>query len=235
MKNYIILLVILISFSACTKPDNRKVVDKTKDASEVKKESNIVAIADLPFVIDSTSYMIHPIGNYTTQKNRSKYLGSSGSYSSDNISITNYSKNRISGSISNVKFQHIDSNELTSLTKEIINIHSINFLREVYKKTENGYFIYNVTDKDTNADEDFDYNDLESLYISNLNGTNFRKLSPNGQDLVTWKTILEANKLYFKTIEDIDGNGEFDKKDKTHYFYLDLSLPNSNVVEYHPI
>ncbi|MFD2915843.1 hypothetical protein [Psychroserpens luteus] len=235
MKNYIIILVILISISACTKQDNRKVVDETKDVSEVKKESKTVAIAELPFVIDSTSYMIHLIGNYTTHKRRSEYIGSSGSYSSDDISFTNFSKNRISGNISNVKFQHIDSNELKSLTKNILNIHSMNFLREVYKKTENGYFVYNLTDKDTNADGELDYNDLESLYISNLNGTEFRKLSPNGQDLVTWKTILEANKLYFKTIEDIDGNGEFDKKDKTHYFYLDLNNVGSKVVEYHPI
>ncbi|MEM5565422.1 hypothetical protein WNY78_09910 [Psychroserpens sp. AS72] len=235
MKNYIIFLVIIISFIACTKRDNRKVVNDTKDVSEVKKESKTVAIADLPFVIDSTTYMIHPIGNYTTHKSRSEYIGSSGSYTSDNISFTNFSKNRISGSISNVKFQHIDSNELKSLTKNILKIHSMNFLRDLYKKTENGYFVYNLTDKDTNADGDLDYNDLETLYISSLNGTGFRKLSPNGQDLVTWKTILEANKLYFKTIEDIDGNGEFDKKDKMHYFYLDLSVPNSKVIEYDPI
>ena len=50
-----------------------------------------------------------------------------------------------------------------------------------------------------------------------------------------WKTILEANKLFFKSIEDIDANGEFDKKDKIHYFYLDVSIPNAEVTEYFPV
>ncbi|MFT5848069.1 MAG: hypothetical protein ACJARX_002367 [Psychroserpens sp.] len=44
-----------------------------------------------------------------------------------------------------------------------------------------------------------------------------------------------TKRLYFKTIKDIDNNGEFDKKDNKHYFYLDLNDINSKVIEYFPI
>ena len=235
MKTYIKILIILITFSLCSDRDKRKVVDDPKTVSEVKKETKIIQIAELPFLIDSTSYMIHTIGNYNPQKGRTKHIGSSGSYYSDDFTSTSFSENRISGNISNVKFQHIDSSALKSLTKNTLNIQSMHFLREVYNKTGHGYFIYNVIDKDSNADGELNYEDLESLYISNLNGTAFRKLSPNGQDMGNWKTLLEANKLFFKSIEDIDANGEFDKKDKIHYFYLDVSTPNAEATEYFPI
>ena len=231
MKNIIPILIIIISFSACTKRDNRKVVDDVENLSKTKKEIKTIDIADLPILIDSTSYLVHPIGNYSIEKDRSEY-----SYKrSENLSVVNYSGNRITGNISNIKFQDIDSNELISLTEETLNIKSMMFLRDVFEKTEKGYFIYNVFDKDTNADGELNSEDLRSLYMSNLNGTAFRKLSPSLQDVNRWKVITEANKLYFKSIEDIDKNGEFDKKDKTHYFYLDLSNKNSKVVEYFPI
>jgi len=235
MKKIIILLIIITTCIGCEKLDKRKVIDDPKSASEVKKEVKTIEIADLPFLIDSTNYMIHPIGNYMPQKSRTKYEGSSGSYYEIDNTYTNYSRDRISGNISNVKFQHLDSSGLKSLTTKIINIQSMNFLREIYKTSDIGYFLYEVTDKDTNSDGKLNFRDLKSLYISNLNGTNFRKISPDSQDLIKWKTIVIAHKLFFKSIEDVDNNGEFNKKDKTHYFYLDLSVPDSQVVEYFPI
>ncbi|MDG5492673.1 hypothetical protein [Psychroserpens sp. SPM9] len=209
-------------------------VDDTKTSTEALSEQKTVAIADLPILIDSTSIIIHPIGNYIKSKNRSDYFKSS-SYESDSFSTVNHTRNQIRGLMSNIKFQHIDSNALKPLTDKKICISSMNFLREVFEATAQGYFLYLVYDKDTNVDGVLNYKDLESLYMSNLDGTAFRKLSPDNQDLKQWKIIIEAKKLYFKSIEDSDKNGEFDNKDTLHYFYLDLNAINSQVTEYYPI
>lgn len=234
MKNYIPLLILIILCSACTKGDKRKVVSEVENGQAENKNIKTVDIADLPIHIDSTHYLVHPIGTYILKKDRSDY-SKYGSYRLDNYDISSQSGDRITGNLSNVKFQRIDANELKSLTEENLNISSMTFIRDVFKKIEKGYLIYDVIDKDTNADGTLDFNDLRSLYMSNLNGTSFRKLSPNGQDLIKWKVILAANKLYFKSLEDTNNDGEFNKKDQFHYFFIDLSDDTSKVVEYHPI
>lgn len=236
MKYYFLLFIFIISFTACSNSDNRKVVENSENTSKKQKEDTSYEISDLPIHIDSTAYLIHPIGNYVIRRGRTKYFDSEDYEVNSSSSVSmNHSKNKITGDLSNVKFQHLDSNKLKSLTDKTLRINSMLFLRDVYKKNNKGYFVYNVIDADTNSDGKLNYNDLRSLYISNLNGTKFRKLSPNRQELNAWKIIIEANKLYFKSIEDSDKNGEFNKKDKLHYFYLDLDNENSKVIEYYPI
>lgn len=238
MKNLITILIIIISFSACTKRDNRKVVNDVDNKTETKNDIKTVTIADLPIHIDSTDVMIHPIGSYVLSRNKSEY-SEYGSYRSDSYpemnGISNNHGDRITGDISNLKFQNINSNKLISLTNRTLSIRSILFLRNIYKTTGNDYLLYDVIDKDTNADGEYNFKDIKTLYISNLDGSSFRKLSPNLQDMVNWKIILEANTLFFKSIEDSDNNGKFNKKDKMHYFYLDLSNKTSEVIEYYPI
>jgi hypothetical protein len=41
--------------------------------------------------------------------------------------------------------------------------------------------------------------------------------------------------LYFRTIEDTNKNGEFDKEDNVHYFYVNLLDKEWKALEYKPI
>jgi hypothetical protein len=237
MRKLIILFIIIISFSACTKRDKRKVVDDPKSVSEIKKEDNTVDIAHLPLHIDSTNFLIHPIGNYKIEKSRSKYYSEDGvGYSSlDNYSSNNYNGYKIVGDLSNVKFQHINSKKLNPITNQVIKIQSMSFLYRIFNDHKIEIYVYDVIDKDTNKDGKLTYEDLKSIYISKHDGSDFKRISPQQQEVSQWKEMTTNKRLYFKSIEDADNNGEFDKKDKTHYFYLDLSIPNSKVVEYYPI
>ncbi|WP_460218162.1 hypothetical protein [Psychroserpens sp. MEBiC05023] len=234
MKHYIKYLVIILLFIACSDNDNRKVVAKNDTTTKHNKTSKTKVIANLPMLIDSTDFLIHPIGKYALKKSRSEYF-SSDSYESHEFSSVSSSRDGFYGNLSNVKFQQIPSKELKALTTSTINITSMTFLRQVYNDLNKGYFLYEVNDKDTNADGTLNSGDLESLYISNLNGAGFRKLSPDRQELITWKVIIEAKTLYFKSIEDTDNNGKFDNKDTMHYYYLDLNQDNSKVIEYFPV
>ncbi|MFT7033931.1 MAG: hypothetical protein ACJA2S_002440 [Cyclobacteriaceae bacterium] len=92
-----------------------------------------------------------------------------------------------------------------------------------------------VTDKDTNNNGELNDDDVESLYLSNLNGSNFKKLSFGYQELLDWKILTINKRLYFRTIEDIDKNGEFNKKDEIHHFFVVLEKPKFIAVEYDPL
>lgn len=91
-----------------------------------------------------------------------------------------------------------------------------------------------MVDKDTNRDGKIDSNDIKTLYISEINGNNFTKLSADLEELIDWNTIEVQNRLYFRTIEDINKNGSFDKNDLMHYYYVDLKNPMWEAVKYSP-
>ncbi|WP_047545134.1 hypothetical protein [Psychroserpens sp. Hel_I_66] len=234
MKHYILILIAILSLNACKKRDNRKVIETKMTPSAVKKEDNTVDIADLPIYIDSTNYIIHPIGNYKIQKSRAEYFSGADYYSGD-YRVANFNGYKIAGDLSNVKFQKVNSDVLKPLTNEVIKIHQMSFLFMIFEDTKNGFYVYDVIDKDTNANGKLDQKDLKSIYVSDIDGSIFKRISPQLQDLVQWKEMVINKRLYFKTLEDTDNNGEFNKKDTMHYFYLELNKADFEVVEYFPI
>ena len=236
MKNILIIGTIIILFSSCRDNDKPKIVhNENKEIPELKKDTSFIEISDLPIQIDSTNYLIHTIGNFKIENNRGKVIYSSSGNSSKNFSISSYGGYRISGNISNIKFQHTDSNKLSSLTEKLIKIRSVSFLRKVFDNTKKQLLVYELADKDTNQDGKLDFNDINTLYISKINGNNFMKLTDNNNELIDWKIIESLNRLYFRTIEDINKDGEFNKKDIVHYKYVDLNSEKLKVLEYNPI
>ncbi len=162
------------------------------------------------------------------------YFGSS-SYGSGSFSSTNYNRSEITGNFYNVKFQHIDSETLTTLTNKNIRIRSIAFLRYVFNNTKKQILVYRVLDKETNRDNSLDDNDVETLYMSNLDGSSFVKLTTDFQELIDWKEVAVKNRIYFRSMEDTNKNGEFDKDGMVHYHYVDLSNDQRKVTEYEPL
>ena len=59
--------------------------------------------------------------------------------------------------------------------------------------------------------------------MSEISGANFLKLTPNLQELIDWSVVEVNNRLYFRTIEDTNKNGDFDKDDNLHYYFVDLN------------
>ncbi|MEZ4841820.1 MAG: hypothetical protein R2821_10035 [Flavobacteriaceae bacterium] len=47
-------------------------------------------------------------------------------------------------------------------------------------------------------------------------------MSPKDHQLHNWKYISEASKIYYQTLEDTDGNGEFDSQDRQHLYSLSI-------------
>ncbi len=238
MKHIIILAFTILLIVSCGNEEKPKVIypeNGNAETTELKKDSILIEIADIPIHIDSTQYLIHPIGEYEIYGTRGKsYFGSS-NYGSGSFSISNYNRYEITGDLHNLKFQKIDSENLTTLTKQNIRIKSITFLRDIFDNTNKQILVYRILDKDSNRDNKLDDNDINTLYISNIDGTNFTKLTAEFQELIDWKFIEIMSRLYFRSIEDTNKNGVFDKEDKVHYQYVDFNLDKLKVTEYQPI
>ena len=229
---------VLLLFSCKGQEEKPKVIYKdeveTSEQQEaVKEKTEDIRIADLPLVVGSSSYLIHPVGEVRVYTSPSKYGTSKVNQFS--YTVSNYVPFEITGYLENLMFQHKDSLEIRPLTTKKIQIQSVVYLNTIAEKLKKNILVYNVFDADTNRDGKIDSNDIKTLYISRSSGREFKKLSPYLQELLDWTVIDVQNRLYFRTIEDINKNGAFDKNDNVNYFYIDLTDPKWEVKSYDPL
>ena len=237
MKILLTFGILILVFISCTdeKPKITYPENGTDKIEEIKRDSTVIEITDLPIHIDSTQYLIHPIGEFNLYDSRKSGYFSSSNYGSSSLIISTYSNYRISGNLYNLKFENIKTNKIRSLTDKNLIIKSVTFLKDIFDNIEKQILVYRILDKDTNRDKKLDDNDISALYISNIDGTNFTKMTSEFKGLIDWKTIPIMNRLYFRSIEDTNKNGEFDKDDKIYYNFVDLTNKNWNVKKYEPI
>jgi hypothetical protein len=234
ISKYIVLSLVVFLVSCKEEKDTPKVIYDTTSkqrSAPVIAESKIL-VADLPVQMEGTAFLLYPIGEFSvSDKTSNKYSSSERS----SFTVSNSSENEITGYLSNFKFQKIGSDSLKVLTDKPVLIERVTYLKSIADKTKKQFLVYVLEDMDSNKDGKLDSNDIRDLYISDISGENFTKLSKDFQELIDWNVIDSQNKLYFRTIEDINKNGAFDKDDKVHYQFVDLLDKDLKVVEYNPI
>ena len=192
-----------------------------------------IEVADLPIQMDGTNFLLFPIGKLSVSDKN--YDSSSRGGNQLNYKVSNYSEYQITGYLRNLKMQQIGKDSIRTLTDKDIVIHSITYLKSIADKTKQQILVYVIEDMDTNKDLTLDDNDIKCLYLSDVSGNRFIKVSADFQELIDWNVVESINRLYFRTIEDTDKNGKFDKKDKLHYHFIDLSNKVWKSNEYNPI
>ena len=229
----------LLTLVSCKKEEVQKpkVIYKTPAKTDaIARDSSQVLIADLPIHMPGTNYLIYPIASMNIyEKNIKSSYGSSSNGNEMSFKISNYSEFEITGYLQNLKFQEVSSDSLKALTDKPILIQTVTYLKSVSDKTKQQVLIYTLADSDTNRDGKLDNSDIKTLYISDISGDNFTKLSVDFQELIDWSLIESKNRLYFRTIEDTNKNGKFDKNDIIHYHFADLSNKDWKVSDYSPI
>ena len=241
MKNYLkyIALAIIGTVVSC-KDDVQKqpkvIYDVSNKVKAVDKtDSTQIEIADLPIQMEGTNYLIHPVGDLRVYERGSKSRYGSSSVNDLSFTISNLGEYEITGYLQNLKFQKTDSDSIRPLSDKPVLILTATYLKPVADKTLNQIMVYTLADSDTNKDGKIDSGDIKTLYLSDISGENFTKISQDLQELVDWNLIESKNRLYFRTIEDTNQNGQFDKNDVLHYNYIDLASKKWEVKNYKPI
>lgn len=229
-------LVLLVSLVSCKQEQETPKVSyeasKSKDV-KVTPDSSGLKVADLPILMEGTNYLIHPVGNVRLVDRENKVYGSSKTHQVS-YAISNYNQNEITGYFDNLHFQHIDSTSIKPLTTKKVQIQTATFLNTIAAKIKKQIMVYTLVDADTNKDGSTDQNDIKSLYVSTMSGEKFTKLTEAFQELIDWNIIEAQKRLYFRCIEDTNKNGAFDKNDKVHYHFVDLSANEWKVEVYTP-
>ena len=230
-------IAVLLLVSCKDEVEKPKVIyDATnKSKSVAKVDSTQVAIADLPIQMEGTDYLIHPVADLRVYERGTKARYGSSSVIDLSFTISNYGENEITGYLQNLKFQKIDSDSIRPLTDKPALIQTATYLKSVSDRVKKQIMVYTMFDVDTNKDGKLDASDIKSLYLSDISGARFTKVSADFQELIDWSLIETKNRLYFRTVEDTNKNGQFDKNDVVHYNYIDLTNNDWKVASYEPI
>lgn len=238
-KLHIALLGISLLLLASCKEESEKpkvIYDAASKGRGISKsDSAQVKIADLPIHMEGTNYLIHPVGDLSIREKGIKTRYGSSSVNDLSFTISNYSEYEITGFLQNLKFQRMDSDSIKVLTDKPVLIQTATYLKAVADKTPNQVMAYTMVDMDTNKDGKLDTSDIKALYLSEISGDKLTKISASFQELIDWKLIESKNRLYFRTVEDTNKNGEFDKMDVVHYSYVDLSNKEWKIISYEPV
>ena len=225
MKKFPLYIIAITAFLAsCTEKEKatpKVIYEDAKAKPTAKADSSQIKIADLPIHMEGTKYLIHAIGDVRIYDGNTRTYGSSKT-NSVSYAISNYNRFELTGYFENLKFQHIDSTALKPLTDKKIQMQTVTFLNTISDKTKKQILVYSLVDMDTNKDAKLDANDIKCLYISDISGKNFRKLSAEFQELIDW-------------LEDDSSDMVSELSDsKVDIYYYDLrkwSVENYNYIE----
>jgi hypothetical protein len=234
MKTIFTLLAAVLLLSCAEKETPKVIYGASKvEGKTTETDTANIEIADLPIAISETDVLIHPIGSVRVNPDTRSYSATGGSGISYHIS--NYNIFEITGFLSNLKFQKVGSDSLKVLTSKQVLIETASYLKPLADKLKLRLMVYSLADSDTNKDGKLDGNDIKTLYMSTLDGEKFTKLTPDMEELIDWKLIESQGRLYFRTVEDTNKNGAFDKSDLVHYSFVDLKSDSWQVTSYKPI
>ncbi len=231
-------LLMFTGILSCSQNGDRQVVyggDNLSSDSSLQ-DSSAILIAGLPFQFDSSKYLLFTKGEVAVYKRGSKlYFGSDSQSESFDFSVGYRNLNSFRGSVHNFYIQHIDSSESIPLTDQTVRIEAAEFLNEHYRNTGASILILEVYDQDTNQDHKLNHLDVKALYLSQLDQVSFIKLTTDLHQTLDWNYIEGQQRLYLRTIEDRNKDGEFTGEDEFHYYYMSLSGSSHSLVEFNPI
>lgn len=208
-------------------------IDTVATIVDIVKDTTKILVSELPVRFDSTDVLIYAIGLVDLQERGGYGKSGADSYGSSNINSSYFNYDNLSGRFINLVFEDINGNR-RSLTNHKITINRVVFLRNVFNQTKQPYLMYSLYDRDSNGDGKYDSRDLESLYLSNVDGTGFRKISKELHEFYDYRVFQNDNKLYFRTLEDINKDGKLNNQDKFHYYLIKFTKEGYNLSEYDP-
>ncbi|WP_348798968.1 hypothetical protein [Flavobacterium adhaerens] len=238
-SHFVCIGISLLFLASCKKEEIEKpkvIYGASKAVKQTPRiDSSQIKIADLPIQMQGTNYLIHPVGDLNVYGKGLKNRYGSSSVNDVSFTISNAAEYEITGYLQNLKFQKVDSDSIKALTNDPVLIQTATYLKAVSDKINKQIMVYTMCDSDTNKDGKLDTSDIKALYLSKISGEKLTKVSPDFQELIDWSLVEAKNRLYFRTVEDTNKNGEFDSKDVVHYNYIDLTKKDWTTETYNPI
>jgi len=165
--------------------------------------------------IDSLEKVIFPVSTPFISR-KSSYRSSS--YDSDGYS--NYW---------NFIFYDIKTGQKKLLTNKKTSISSFSANLENVGPVLKKSVLYEGYDTDYNEDGKINFKDPSQLFISDIDGNSFTRISPINEDLMEYRFVPNTDKIIFRTRRDINNSKKFNAKDENIWYLVDVSTNNKPI------
>jgi gas vesicle protein len=234
----VLILVVLVLFEGkrshpqdglrLAKNDSTKVIES--------KKTQVLVYGDY-MDLDSTSYLLIPLGMKTVEDQEDRLLkiksSGAGDYSSEsyNGSYRNYKYNFYSldfGNCNNIIFYNKKTDESHLLLQKPTVISQFYFPH--YEKEYTGkkywFILLGIIEEDTNGDGYINNEDAEKVYIANLSGENMKQITPDNTQLVDWYIDMSTNSILMKVRYDTDNDKKFNNYDEIDILKTSIDMPS---------
>lgn len=230
-----LLVLVLIYFTERPSSRNSQGLQLMKDSlqQEDKKNQQILVYGDY-MNLDSTDYLLFPLGMKSIENSENKGLRSKSSdeYVSDGYSggYRNYKYNFYSLNFyncNNIIFYNKKTEETHLLLQKpaIISQFYFPYYSDDYKGEKFWFLLMAIREYDTNADGFINEQDAEIVYVSNLSGTKIKPVTPDNTQLIDWFIDESSNTILLKVRNDSNKDKKFDYYDEIEILKTDISIP----------
>lgn len=210
MRNLVCIILSIIAMS-CTERNQETKIPERENLTQEHVDSVLTDFKfeySNPVFLDSSNQVLLPI---TTRQSKRRKKFSLGSYDSeDNVHYWN------------ILFYDKANGQTRLLTESKLQISdfSVNMKRAGNLLTHS--ILYKIRDIDYNNDNKLNREDPEHLFISDQDGTNLRRLSPENEDLKSFTIIPGSDQLIIRTKRDINKDFKFDSDDEVIWYRINL-------------
>ncbi len=214
-----ILLVVVVLFS-CT--DQRSQVLESVDTENLTDEQVNLIRQDLnleynsTIVLDNSDQILIPISVNKDNKTSNRIsMYSINKYHSD------YSTNYW-----NIVFYNQKTGEYRLLTEDKVKISQF-FVQNHRKKILDEKVLYIMKDIDYNEDKNLNFKDPSFLFISDQDGKNLKRISPQDEDLQYFEVIPNTKDILLKTLRNTNQDAQFNNEDESIWYKATLAENNN--------
>ena len=215
-------LFLLCLLGACTHLSQDPTPSSLEHLSEVQIDSVLEQIDfsyESPVELDSSDFIIFPLSAYNPTQWKSK---------SDLLSLSESRYSELYTGHWNLLFFHPESHENHLLTQSrmLISEYLVN-LPDAGPKLSRSILL-KVRDQDVDADGRISLVEPESLYWVQQDGKGLERISPENEDLVSYKILSDTDEIIYQTQQFSIREGKLIYEDSYSWYYVNLSNGNTS-------
>lgn len=214
MKNSFIIFSFVLCWACGDKKPTLTPIDS--DSLTTVQKDSLIETFDFDFSQaihqDSSDFLLIPLSSplLNSQYSRKGFISSGSGYANDYASW-------------NIFFYNYQTNGSKLLTDKKIRIEKYDHNLFNGGLILSNSILYKVIEEDTDENNFLDNDDEIGLFISSSSGTNFRRLTPKGENFDHYKIIPKTDKLIIRTSKIITKSNETKVRFKRKIYLLDLA------------
>ncbi|MHA7130649.1 hypothetical protein [Algoriphagus namhaensis] len=217
MKNNPIhpILLVIIVFMACTKSPGDSPQSSSAKSTESRQRTSSTEFGlqtDLPLILDSTDWVLYPLPLEGDDDAKADWK------------VSSYGD---VGTFWNIAFFRPATQEVhllsDSLKMRILSISPMNLYGQGTGSISSRHIYYSLQSEDLDQDGQLTSKDPKYLFVSSLDGSNFKQISPEDMDLIHWQPISSGSKVLIQARNDRNQDQQFTEEDEIISFVYDLT------------